>query len=48
VRFYQDSLGHELLWRHDDIGQAGLGMPGSRTEIVLATGREYAPNCLAT
>jgi catechol 2,3-dioxygenase-like lactoylglutathione lyase family enzyme len=42
LRFYRDSLGHELLWRHDDIGQAGLGIPGSRTEIVLATGQEYA------
>jgi hypothetical protein len=31
-----------MLW------QADLGMLGSRTEIVLATGQEYAPNWLAT
>jgi predicted enzyme related to lactoylglutathione lyase len=48
LRFYQDCLGHELLWRHDDIGQAGPRMPGSDTEIVLATGQEYAPNWLVT
>src|SRR6266567_6189733 len=46
LRFYRDSLGHELLWRNDDIGQAGLRLPGSDTEIVLATRLEYAPNWL--
>ena len=48
LRFYRDGLGHELLWRHDDIGQAGLRLPGSDTEIVLATGQEYAPNWLVS
>ena len=24
LRFYRDSLGHELRWRNDYIGQAGL------------------------
>lgn len=48
LRFYQDCLGHELLWRHDALGQAGLRMPGSDTEIVLATGQQYAPNWLVT
>ncbi len=48
LRFYQDCLGHELLWRHDDIGQARPRMPGSDAEIVLATGPEYAPNWLVT
>jgi catechol 2,3-dioxygenase-like lactoylglutathione lyase family enzyme len=23
LRFYRDALGHELRWRHDEIGQAG-------------------------
>lgn len=48
LRFYCDAMGHELRWRHDEIGQAGLGMPGSDTEIVLATQPEYAPNWLVT
>jgi predicted enzyme related to lactoylglutathione lyase len=48
LRFYRDSLGHRLLWRNDEIGQAGLGMPGGDIEIVLTTGREYAPNWLVS
>lgn len=46
LRFYGDALGHELLWRHDGIGQAGLGLPGSDTEIVLTTRLDYEPNWL--
>jgi len=46
LRFYRDSLGQELRWRDDQIGQAGLGMPGSDTEIVLTTGQKYEPNWL--
>jgi predicted enzyme related to lactoylglutathione lyase len=48
LRFYRDRLGHELRWRNDQIGQAGLAMPGSSTEIVLTTGQKYAPNWLVT
>src|SRR6266699_3776646 len=48
LRFYRDSLGHQLLWRNDTIGQAGLSMPGSDTEIVLTTRQEYAPNWLVS
>lgn len=48
LRFYRDRLGHELRWRNDQIGQAGLAMPGSGTEIVLTTGQKYAPNWLVT
>jgi predicted enzyme related to lactoylglutathione lyase len=48
LHFYRDCLGHQLVWRNDDIGQVGLMMPGSDTEIVLATGQEYAPNWLVT
>jgi len=46
LRFYRDSLGRQLRWRHDDIGQAGLALPGSGTEIVLTTWHGYAPSWL--
>ena len=46
LRFYRDALGHDLKWRNDEIGQAGLKLPGSDTEIVLSTQLEYAPNWL--
>jgi predicted enzyme related to lactoylglutathione lyase len=48
LRFYADQLGHQLLWRNDAIGQAGLVMPDSTTEIVLTTEVEYAPSWLVT
>jgi predicted enzyme related to lactoylglutathione lyase len=48
LRFYRDSLGHELRWRNDQIGQAGLSLPGSDTEIVLTVRQEYEPNWLVT
>jgi predicted enzyme related to lactoylglutathione lyase len=48
LRFYRDCLGHDLQWRNDQIGQAGLAMPGSDTEIVLTTGQKYEPNWLVT
>lgn len=44
--FYRDSLGHELRWRNDQAGQAGLGLPGSDTEIVLTTRQAYEPDWL--
>lgn len=46
LRFYRDALGHQLRWRHDEIGQAGLGLPESATELVLATGLGYEPDWL--
>jgi predicted enzyme related to lactoylglutathione lyase len=46
LRFYRDRLGHELLWRNDAIGQAGLRLPESSTELVLSTGLGYAPTWL--
>ena len=46
LRFYCDQLGHQLLWRHDAIGQAGLLLPDSTTEIVLSTEVGYAPTWL--
>ena len=44
--FYVDALGHELLWRNDAIGQAGLRCPDGPTEIVLATALPAEPNWL--
>ena len=46
--FYCDRLGHEMLWRNDAIGQAGLGLLGSDSEIVLATRQKYEPNWLVS
>jgi predicted enzyme related to lactoylglutathione lyase len=43
LRFYRDHLGHQLLWRNDAVGQAGLLLPDSTTEIVLSTDVDYAP-----
>jgi predicted enzyme related to lactoylglutathione lyase len=46
LRFYRDSLGHDLRWRNDDIGQAALALAGSDTEIVLTTQQSYEPDWL--
>ena len=46
LEFYRDALGHELVWRNDEIGQAGLRLPDADTEIVLATELDYAPSWL--
>jgi hypothetical protein len=46
LRFYRDALGQQLRWRHDEIGQAGLELPGGATELVLATELDYTPNWL--
>ena len=46
LRFYRDSLGHELRWRDDDLGQAALAMADSDTEIVLTTQLSYEPDWL--
>jgi len=48
LRFYRDSLGHELRWRNDDLGQAGLALASSDTEIVLTTQQSYEPDWLVT
>lgn len=34
LKFYRDSLGHDVLWRTDRM--AGLRMAGSRTELVVS------------
>ncbi|MGP4104978.1 VOC family protein [Nonomuraea sp. KM90] len=46
LRFYQHRLGHELLWRNDQLGQAGLGLPDSDAEIVLDIRLNLAPTWL--
>ncbi|HEY7486160.1 MAG TPA: VOC family protein [Streptosporangiaceae bacterium] len=46
LRFYRDALGHRLLWRNEQVGQAGLGLPDGDTEIVLTTRQDYTPNWL--
>lgn len=48
LRFYCGRLGHALLWRNDAIGQAGLGLPESDSELVLTTQLDYAPNWLVS
>jgi predicted enzyme related to lactoylglutathione lyase len=48
LRFYRDALGHDLVWRDDDRGQAGLRMPETDTEIVLTLREGYEPNWLVT
>jgi predicted enzyme related to lactoylglutathione lyase len=46
LSFYADQLGHEMLWRNDAVGQAGLRCPDSETEIVLTTNLDPEPNWL--
>lgn len=46
LAFYQNELGHELIWRNDELGQAGLRLRGGETELVLATRQRYEPNWL--
>lgn len=46
LRFYADALGHRLRWRNDAVGQAGLELPESDSELVLTTRQSYQPNWL--
>lgn len=46
LAFYRDALGHELIWRNDELGQAALRLPETDAEIVLSTGLAYEPNWL--
>jgi catechol 2,3-dioxygenase-like lactoylglutathione lyase family enzyme len=46
LAFYRDRLGHPLLWRHDELGQAGLALAASESELVLSTRHAYAPTWL--
>jgi predicted enzyme related to lactoylglutathione lyase len=44
MAFYRDVLGHQLIWRNEAAGQAGLRTPDSGTEIVLTTQHSYEPD----
>jgi catechol 2,3-dioxygenase-like lactoylglutathione lyase family enzyme len=44
LAFYRDGLGHEVIWRNEALGQVGLRLPNSATEIVLATTLTYEPD----
>jgi predicted enzyme related to lactoylglutathione lyase len=46
LAFYEVKLGHELLWRNDAVGQAGLALPDSGVELVLTTQQRLEPNWL--
>jgi predicted enzyme related to lactoylglutathione lyase len=46
LRFYRDRLGHPLLWRHDQVGQAGLRLADGGAELVLTTRGAYSPSWL--
>lgn len=44
MAFYCGVLGHELIWRNEAVGQAGLRTSESETEIVLSTRESYEPD----
>jgi predicted enzyme related to lactoylglutathione lyase len=44
MAFYCGALGHDLFWRNDAVGQAGLKLACSSTEIVLTTQQPYEPD----
>ena len=46
LSFYAEILGHRLRWRDDALGQAGLELPDSDSELVLTTEHTYEPNWL--
>lgn len=44
LAFYRGALGHQLIWRNETTGQAGLQTPWSDTEVVLTTQQDYEPD----
>jgi predicted enzyme related to lactoylglutathione lyase len=46
LSFYAEVLGHRLRWRNDALGQAGLELPDSDSELVLTTKHACEPNWL--
>jgi catechol 2,3-dioxygenase-like lactoylglutathione lyase family enzyme len=46
LAFYQGRLGHDLLWRNDGLGQAGLRLPDAETELVLCVASLPGPTWL--
>jgi hypothetical protein len=45
LAYYRDQLGHEVIWRNDDLGQVALRLPASSAELVLTT-HSYEANWL--
>ena len=46
LAYYRDRLGHEMIWRNDDLGQSAVRLPDSQAELVLTTEQNYEPNWL--
>ena len=46
LAYYRDQLGHEVIWRNDDLGQVALRLPESSAELVLTTHHRYEANWL--
>jgi predicted enzyme related to lactoylglutathione lyase len=46
LAFYRTGLGHPLLWRNDEAGQAGVALAEGQTELVLTTRQGYAAGWL--
>ena len=46
LAYYRDRLGHEMIWRNDDLGQSAVRLPDSKAELVLTTDQNYEPNWL--
>lgn len=48
LAFYRGRLGHDLIWRNDQLGQAGLRLPDAETELVLCVAPQPGPTWLVT
>ena len=46
LAYYRDKLGHEVIWRNDDLGQVALRLPESSAELVLTIHQGYEANWL--
>lgn len=46
LAFYVDVLGHQVKWRNDALGQAGLALPDGDSELVLTVEYGYEPDWL--
>ena len=46
LAYFRDGLGHEVIWRNDELGQVGLRLPDSNAELVLTTQQGYEVNWL--
>ena len=46
LAYYRDQLGHEVIWRNDDLGQVALRLPESSAELVLTIHQNYEVNWL--